>query len=163
MNVTLNQNFKSTGLDTSILKEVSTEILKRAQEKAVNAERNVHFAAKSTELGTDLYQGKIDINTAKQIALNNSGFQIQLNQEVIKSIQYLNTQAAQKVQKNVEGKIAFAVYESSDVQRAAEPPKFNSIVSFATSKDKQGSNPFYHGELLANKKEDKQEEINIFA
>lgn len=163
MNVTLNQNLRSIGLDTSILKEVSTEILKRAQEKTANAERNVRFTAQNLDLGADLYQGRLDVNTAKQIALNNSGFQVQLNQEVLKSIQYLNTQAAQRVQKNVEGKIAFAVYESTDVQRAPEPPKFNSIISYGTSKDKQGSNPFYHGELLANKKEDKKEEINIFA
>ena len=163
MNVTLNQNLRTAGLDTSILKEVSAEILKRAQEKSVNAERNVRFSAQNPDLGMDLYHGKIDVNTAKQIALNNSGFQIQLNQEVLKSIQFLNTQAAQNVQKNVEGKVAFAVYESTDVQRAPEPPKFNSIISYALAKDKQGSNPFYHGELLANKKEDKKEEINIFA
>ena len=95
--------------------------------------------------------------------MNNSGLQIQLNQNVLDSIQFLNSQAAQKVQKNVEGKLAFAVYEGTDVQKAAEMPKFNSIISFGTAKDKQGSNPFYHGELLNSKKEDKQEEINIFA
>jgi len=76
----------------------------------------------------------------------------------------LNAQAAQQTAKNVEGKLAFAVYEGTDVQKAPEMPKFNSIVSFATSKDKEGSTPFYHGELLnSDKKEDKKEEINIFA
>ena len=89
--------------------------------------------------------------------------QVQLNQNVLNSIKYLNTQAAQKVQKNVEGKIAFSVYEGADVQKAAETPKFNSIVSFAAAKDKQGSNPFYHGELLAqNNKKEEHEEISIF-
>ena len=116
------------------------------------------------DIGLDLYQGKVDSQTARQIALNNSGLQIQLNQNVLNSIKFLNTQAAQKVQQNVEGKIAFSVYEGADVQKAAEAPKFNSIVSFSTAKDKKGSNPFYHGELLANghKKEEKIEEINIF-
>lgn len=162
MNVTLNQNFK-TGIDTSMLKEVSAEILKRAQAKAMNAQ-SAQSAFKTTDLGLDLYQGKVDAKTARQVAMNNSGLQIQLNQNVLNSIQFLNTQAAQKVQKNVEGKIAFSVYEGTDVQKAAETPKFNSIVSFGTAKDKQGSNPFYHGELLAQngKKEDKHEEINIF-
>ena len=161
MNVTLNQNFK-TGIDTSVLREVSAEILKRAHAKAANA-GNVHSSFRAADLGVDLYQGKIDNNIARQVAMNNSGLQIQLNQNVLDSIQFLNSQAAQKVQKNVEGKIAFAVYESTDVQKAAEMPKFNSIISFGTAKDKQGSNPFYHGELLASKKEDKVEEINIFA
>lgn len=162
LNVTNTQNFK-TGIDTSILKEVSAEILKRAQAKAMNAQTG-NSVFRTADLGVDLYQGKVDNQTARQIAMNNSGLQVQLNENVMKSIQFLNTQAAQKVQKNVEGKVAFAVYEGADVQKAPEAPKFNSIVSFAAAKDKQGSNPFYHGELLANgnKKEEKHEEINIF-
>ena len=161
MNVTLNHNFK-TGIDASILNEVSAEILKRAHAKTGNAGRT-QSTFSAANIGLDLYQGKVDTNVARQIAMNNSGLQIQLNQEVMNSIQFLNSQAAQKIQKNVEGKVAFAVYEGTDVQKAAEMPKFNSIISFGTAKDKQGSNPFYHGELLNGKKEDKQEEINIFA
>ena len=161
MNVNLNHSFKN-GIDTSVLKEVSAEILKRAHAKAANA-GNVHTSFRTVDLGVDLYQGKVDSQVARQVAMNNSGLQVQLNQNVLNSIQFLNSQAAQKIQKNVEGKIAFAVYEGTDVQKAAEMPKFNSIISFGTAKDKQGSNPFYHGELLAGKKEDKKEEINIFA
>jgi len=160
MNVSLNQNLR-TGIDASVLKEVSAEILKRAHAKTAQNVQN--GANRAAELGVDLYQGRVDNATARQIALNNSGLQIQLNQNVLNSINFLNSQAAQQVAKNVEGKVAFAVYESSDVQKAPEAPKFNSIVSFATSKDKQGSNPFYHGELLNNgKKEEKPEEINFF-
>lgn len=162
LNAVNTQNFR-TGIDTSILKEVSAEILKRAQAKAMQAQSgSVNF--KASDLGIDLYQGKVDNATARQIAMNNAGLQIQLNENVLQSIKFLNTQAAQNIQKNVEGKIAFSVYEGTDVQKAPEMPKFNSIVSFATDKDKKGSNPFYHGELLANgnKKEEKHEEINIF-
>ena len=164
MSLNVTQNFR-TGIDTSILKEVSAEILKRAQAKAMNAQTgSVHTAFKAADLGLDLYQGRVDSATARQVAMNNSGMQIQLNQNVLDSIKFLNSQAAQNVQKNVEGKIAFSVYEGADVQKAAEAPKFNSIVSFSTAKDKKGSNPFYHGELLANghKKEEKREDINIF-
>ena len=164
MGLNVTQNFR-TGIDTSILKEVSAEILKRAQAKAMNAQTgSVRTAFKAADLGLDLYQGRVDSATARQVAMNNSGMQIQLNQNVLDSIKFLNSQAAQNVQKNVEGKIAFSVYEGVDVQKAAEAPKFNSIVSFSTAKDKKGSNPFYHGELLANghKKEEKREDINIF-
>ncbi len=160
MNVNLNHSFKN-GIDTSVLKEVSAEILKRAHAKA--AANNVQSSFRTVDLGVDLYQGKVDNQTARQVAMNNSGLQIQLNQNVLDSIKFLNSQAAQKIQKNVEGKVAFAVYEGADVQKAAEMPKFNSIISFGTAKDKQGSNPFYHGEFLNGKKEDKKEEINIFA
>ena len=164
MGLNVTQNFR-TGIDTSILKEVSAEILKRAQAKAMNAQTgSVRTAFKAADLGLDLYQGRVDSATARQVAMNNSGMQIQLNQNVLDSIKFLNSQAAQNVQKNVEGKIAFSVYEGADVQKAAEAPKFNSIVSFSTAKDKKGSNPFYHGELLSNghKKEEKHEDINIF-
>ena len=164
MGLNVTQNFR-TGIDTSILKEVSAEILKRAQAKAMNAQTgSVRTAFKAADLGLDLYQGKVDSATARQVAMNNSGMQIQLNQNVLDSIKFLNSQAAQNVQKNVEGKIAFSFFEGADVQKAAEAPKFNSIVSFSTAKDKKGSNPFYHGELLANghKKEEKREDINIF-
>lgn len=164
MGLNVTQNFR-TGIDTSILKEVSAEILKRAQAKAMNAQTgSVRTAFKAADLGLDLYQGRVDSATARQVAMNNSGMQIQLNQNVLDSIKFLNSQAAQNVQKNVEGKIAFSVYEGADVQKAAEAPKFNSIVSFSTAKDKKDSNPFYHGELLANghKKEEKREDINIF-
>ena len=162
MNVTLSNNLRSAGIDASVIKEVSAEILKRAHAKTAQKVQQSVFTA--AELGVDLYQGKVDSATARQIAMNNSGLQIQLNENVLNSIKFLNSQAAQQVSKNVEGKLAFAVYEGSDVQKAPEMPKFNSIVSFATAKDKQGSNPFYHGELLnSDKKEDKKEEINLFA
>ena len=162
MNVTLSNNLRSAGIDASVIKEVSAEILKRAHAKtAQNVQQSVFTAA---ELGVDLYQGKVDSATARQIAMNNSGLQVQLNENVLNSIKFLNSQAAQQVAKNVEGKLAFAVYEGTEVQKAPEMPKFNSIVSFAAAKDKQGSNPFYHGELLnSDKKEDKKEEINLFA
>ena len=158
MNVALNQNLKA-GIDASVLKEVSAEILKRAHAKSA---QNVQHRIPAVDLGIDLY--KVDANTAKKVVMNNSVLQVQLNENTLASIQFLNAQAAQRIQKNVEGKLAFEVYEGTDVQKAAVTPKFNSIISFAAAKDKQGSNPFYHGELLAdNEKEEKVEDINIFA
>lgn len=164
-----NSQFK-TGIDTSVLKEVSQEILKRAAEK--NNQFNVNSSSvsgffKSADLGLDLYKGNVDSQTARQIAMNNSGLQIQLNQNVMQSIQYLNAKAAQNIQKNVEGKITVALNEGvGNARQIDETPKFNSIVSLSTGKDKNGSNTAYRGELLFVKKEDeKTDEIgnNIFA
>lgn len=149
------------GIDTTTLQQVSQEILKRANEK--NNQYNVHTVNnvfKSADIGVDLYKGNVDVNTAKQIALNNSGLQIQLNQEVLNSIKYLNTKAVQNIHKNVEGKITVALNEGvGNIQKTSEAPKFNSIISLATGKDKNGSAPSYKGEFLFIKREKEKEEI----
>lgn len=107
MSFDVSAQFKS-GIDTGVLKQVSQEILKRANAK--NADFNVNSAFKTAsqarqELGLNLYNGSVDANTARQIALNNSGLQIQLNQNVLDSIKYLNTQAAQRNANNLEGRL----------------------------------------------------------
>ncbi len=150
------------GIDTTTLKQVSNEILKRAAEK--NSQYNVtnsslNSFAKSVDLGIDLYKGNVDTNTARQVAMNNSGFQIQLNQEVMQSIQYLNTKAAQNLQKNVEGKITVALNEGvGNTQKTEAAPLFNSIISLGAGKDKNGSAPSYKGEFLFIKKNKEKEE-----
>lgn len=145
-----NSNYK-LGIDTSVLKQVSAEILKRAEAK--NSQYNTssfNSVLKNTDIGVDLYKGQVDSTTAKQIALNNSGLQIQLSQNALKAISFLNSQAAiQNVQKSVEGKMTVAVNEiNGQPSKTETTPVFNSIVANSTSKDKNGSNPFYHGELL---------------
>lgn len=149
------------GIDRTTLQQVSQEILKRANEK--NSQYNVHSSNnifKSSDIGVDLYNGKVDVNTAKQIALNNSGLQIQLSQDALNSIKYLNSHATQNVQKNVDGKITVAMNEGvGNTQKTSEPAKFNSIISLATGKDKNGSAPSYKGEFLFIKKEKEQDEV----
>ena len=160
MAVGFNTQYK-LGIDTATLKQVSNEILKRAAEK--NSKYNTNTSAlnnfRAADMGIDLYKGNIDTNVARQIAMNNSGFQIQLNQEVMQSIQYLNTKAAQNVQKNVEGKITVALNEGvGNTQKTEAAPKFNSIVSLSAGKDKNGSAPSYKGEFLFIKKNKEKEE-----
>lgn len=150
------------GIDTTTLKQVSNEILKRAAEK--NSQYNTSTSSlnnifKSADLGLDLYKGNVDTNVARQVAMNNSGFQIQLNQEVMQSIQYLNSKAAQNVQKNVEGKITVALNEGvGNTQKTQTSPAFNSIISLGAGKDKNGSAPSYKGEFLFIKKDKEKEE-----
>ncbi len=148
MALSVSQNL-NLGIDRATLQQVSQEILKRA------AEKNSQYQTTGTEnffqtrdLGVDLYKGNVDTSLAKQIALNNSGLQIQLSQQAMDSIRALNTFAAQNVQKNVEGKMTVAVNEITVQEQKTATPKFNSLVSFGASKDKNGSSPSYHGELL---------------
>ena len=160
--MSLNVNYTSLyqkGIDTSMLKEVSKEILNRAAQKNSQYSSNQTVSNIQTrELGVDLYQGKIEVNVQKQVAIN-SALQYQLNTEALKSIQFLNSQAA--VANRVEGKIVPAVNEVvTETQKVSEnKSQFTQIYTVATSKDREGSNPFYNGELLMNNnsKEDKQQ------
>lgn len=157
---------KLNGIDRNVLKEVSQEILKRANAK--NSDFNVQSSFKTTaqarqELGLNLYNGSVDANTARQIALNNSGLQIQLNQNVLDSIKYLNTQAAQRNSNNLEGRLTVDINEITTKVVAPENPTLTQgILSFATDKDKSGSQTPYRGELLATDKKDEQKVDNIF-
>lgn len=152
------------GIDTTTLKQVSNEILKRAAEK--NSQYNTNsssvkniFQSTQHNLGIDLYKGNVDTSVARQVAMNNSGMQIQLSQDALKSIQYLNSQAVNNIQKNVEGKISIALNEGvGNSQKSEAAPKFNSIISLAAGKDKNGSAPSYKGEFLFIKKDKEAEE-----
>ena len=160
--------FRAQGIDTSVLKQVSQEIMKRAAgtEKAdfnVNANFKTASQAKQ-ELGLNLYNGSLDVNMQKQIALNNSGLQIQLNKNVLESIKYLNTQAAQQNANNLNGRLSIDVNEiTTKVVAPENPSQTQGILSFATDKDKSGSQTPYRGELLNfGKKDDKDKVENIF-
>ena len=156
LNVNYNSLYKH-GIDTSVLKEVSNEILRRAAQKNpefTNAAttKQVTTLAKPQDLGIDLYQGKVETTVQRQIAMNNA-LQFQFNQATLNSINYLNTQAA--VTRNIDGKYMPAVNEVvTETQKAVETnaaAHFVKIVTAETAKDKEGSNPFYHGELLLAK------------
>ena len=155
-------NTMGLNIDRATLQQVSQSILKRAEQK--NTQYNVDTARnffQQRDLGVDLYSGKVDSATAKQIAMTNSGFDVQLNQNTLNSIKYLNSMAAQNIQKNVEGKMTVTVNEITIKEQQAPVTAFNSIVSQGTAKDKNGSNPFYHGELLMKdrKKEETTEDV----
>jgi len=149
-----------------MLKDVSMEILRRAAQK--NSQytnsasiQQVNSVAKPVELGIDLYQGRIDTNVQKQIAMNNS-LQFQFNEATVNSIQFLNSQAA--ITKRVDGKYMPAVNETvTETQKTSqtEASHFVSIFTAATAKDKEGSNPFYNGELLAGKSRKKEENQDV--
>ena len=157
---------KFNGIDKSVLKEVSQEILKRAHAK--NAEFNVNSSFKTAsqakqELGLNLYNGSVDSNTARQIALNNSGLQIQLNQNVLDSIKYLNSQAAQRNANNLDGRLTADINEiSTKVVSPENPSLTQGILSFSTDKDKNGSQTPYRGELLVAGEKKEQKVDNIF-
>ena len=170
--MSLNVNYSSlykNGIDTSVLKEVSKEILNRAAQKSahytngLSSTQQIISVAKPVELGLDLYNGKLDTTIQKQVAINNT-LQFQLNAETLQSIKFLNSQAA--ISSKIDGKFMPNItHVSTETQKVSETNKsqFMSIKTAEASKDKDGSNPFYFGELLMNnsKKENEKEVSDI--
>lgn len=162
LNVNYNSLYKN-GIDTSILKDVSNEILRRAAQKnsqytnSATVQR-VNSIAKPVELGIDLYQGKINSDVQKQIAMNNT-LQFQFNETTLNSIQYLNSQAA--MTKKMDGKVIPAaneiVTETQKVAETTHASQFMSIFASSTATDKNGSNPFSNRELHVDKSSKKSE------
>ncbi len=111
-------------------------------------------------MGVDLYKGGVDTNTARQIAMNNSGMQIQANNSVLASVNFLNAQAALKAAEN--GRHNIVINEAPSEVKDTKAPQFNKLISLSTGKDKNGSNQKYNGEFLKFTKDEKKEESNIF-
>lgn len=166
LSVSYNQNL-NRGVDTAALKEVTQQIFQRAAAKTSDISNLDLTKFKRVDLGMDLYSGKVDAATARQVAITNSGVQVNLSQNAIASVNFLKSQAAQSIFKAVEGKMAPTVAEEAPkASRLTQLPGFSQLVKTAElGQDKNGSNPFYKGELLAVKKEEKTEEeaLNIFA
>ncbi len=161
MAISVYEQLNSMGLniDRPTLQQVSETIMKRAQQK--NSQYNTEIAQnyfQKRDIGLDMYNGKADLKLVNQVALNNSGLQVQLSQETLSKIYYLNTAAAKNVQNAVEGKMTIAVNEITLKEHSTPVNSNNRIVTNETAKDKNGSNPFYHGELLLSGQKGNKEE-----
>ncbi len=169
LGITLNTN--RNYIDTSAVGEIAKQIFTKAETKTADIETSFDLSKfRRPEVGIDLYSQRTNADTARFVAVRNAGLDINLNQNFIANVQYLNTMAAigaNKVQKNVEGKVIAPIAEGEkvEVKNIFNLPE---TVEIATSqnldKDKRGSNPFSFNSMNANKGKEKQEEIaNIFA
>ena len=154
MAISVYEQLNSMGInvDRATLQQVSQNILRRAEQKNRQYEVSTAQRFSRQNLGVDLYNGKVDVNLAKQIALNNSGLQITLSQDTVAKINYLNSMAAQNLGKGTEAKFSMAITDMSAEKQVTPVDKGVKIVSNETAKDKNGSNPFYNGELLMDDK-----------
>ncbi len=154
--ITLNNNpysyeQKLASIDKTSIKEVAQEIFTRAENKP-STQNNIDFSKfNRTDIGLNLYNGSVSPDVSKAVSLQNSGQGLNLNQETIANIQYLNTQAAKAVSetpaKNMDGKIHVQNESSIDNSERANAPLPDSTTFFNTSnlgKDKEGGgNPFF--------------------
>lgn len=165
LSVSYKQNIGS-GVDAASLREVTQQIFQRANKNSALSNLDLTKFNRPT-LGTDFYSGKVDASTARQIAITNAGIQVNLSDNALNSLRYLNSEASKSVfEKSVDGKITIAeTKEISEKTKANMLPSFGRLIeNVDMGSDKKGSNPFYKGELLktADKKEN-DEVLNIFA
>lgn len=149
------------GIDYSAIRETSQEIFARAARKD-NVLNNVDLSKfNRVDKGLDLYSGKVDANLAKAISLQNAGKNVQLNNEALSQIQYLNLQAAkianQNPYKEVEGKIPVNPNDAvSNSEREYAPlpntTQFFDIDNLARNKQQSNGNPFSANYGHSNKK-----------
>lgn len=165
LSVSYKQNIGS-GIDTASLREVTQQIFQRANSNSALSNLDLTKFNRPT-LGKDFYSGKVDASTARQIAITNSGIQVNLSDNALNSLRYLNSEASKSIfNKSVDGRINIAeTKEISEKTGALALPSFGRLIETADlDSDKRGSNPFYKGELLnATEKKEKEEVLNIFA
>ncbi len=170
LGITLNTN--RNYIDTSSVNEVAKQIFQNAESKSFDINNTVDLSKfRRPEVGIDLYSQRTNLDTSRQVAVRNAGLDINLNENFIANVQYLNTMAAmntEKVQKNVEGKLIAPVAEGekSEVKNIFNLPGIIELSNSKTlDKDKRGSNPFSFFSMNSNKGHEKQEEkiVNIFA
>ena len=165
LGVSYNQNLIKS-VDVTSLKEVTQQIFQRANSQPTELSNLDLTKFNRVTLGTDLYSSNVDLSTARQIAITNSGMQVNLSADATRSLKYLTSEASKSILKGVDGKINIA--ETKDIterKNVVGLPSFGQLIETADlGSDKRGSNPFYKGELLnAAKKEEKEESFNIFA
>ncbi len=165
MSLSISYNKVNNGIDAASLKEVTKQIFQRANSQTFSVLENADLSKfNRVSQGTDLY--KVKASKSSQIAITNSGMQVNLSENALSSLKYLSNQASKSVLKNVDGKI--------NVPEDKETVKKQNVINLANfgrltetvdlGSDKKGSNPFYKGEVLkVNKEEEKDEKLNIFA
>lgn len=161
---------RSQAIDKTAVNALTSQILaENTQTKSVNLDTLDLTKFKRIDLGVDLYNSKTDSNLATQVAVRNSGLDVNLNQAFISNVQYLNSQAAQnafQTVKNVDGKIVVPVTENTEsgLREVFALPKSTDIVSTQDlNKDKRGSNPFSYQRPSQGKSNQDEKSLSIFA
>lgn len=167
MSLNVSYNQINSGIDAAALKDVTRQIFQRANTQNTSVLANADLTKfNRPTLGTDLYSGKVDASTANKIAMTKTGLQVNLSDNALNSLKYLSSEASKSIFKTVEGKITLPeTKEVAQKQATVKTFSFGKLTETADlDSNKEGSNPFYRGELLNIKKqEEKEEALNIFA
>lgn len=117
-------------IDVNSLKEVTGKIFNRASEKSTALENFDLSKFNRQSQGTDLYGSTVNAAQASQIAMMNAGLNIQLNQNTLNSLRYLNTQASKSAMADTTGNIALPVEEQREFKtQVGKLSTFGKLVS----------------------------------
>ena len=140
-------NFDMRLIDTQNVNETSNRIFVNAQSKSIDMSNFDLSKFKRVDLGLEVYTRQINAEKATQIAVRQSGLDINLTQNFASNVKYLNTQAAisrnNDMSKNLmTGKVHTQVNstETDNSREVFALPKSGNIFDIASlNKDKQGS------------------------
>lgn len=161
-------------IDTNAIKDITTQIF-NAEPTNSNVLDSLDLSKfNRVELGTDLYSKNTSVQAATQIAVRNAGLDVAVNQNLLSSIQYLNSQAAQNLAKTASNQQASVnaiapVAENNQVsvrEVFALPTGAQVLESQNLNKDRKGSNPFSYQGSSSNSNEETEnvvDVLNIFA
>lgn len=168
-------NFDTRLIDTQSINETSNRIFVNAQSKTFEASNFDFSKFKRADLGLEVYTRQINAEKAMQIAVRQSGLDINLTQNFAANVKYLNTQAAinlnNDMSKNVmTGKVHVQVNntEADNSREVVALPKSSNIFNIASlDKDKTGSDgTSYFKQNTKNEGQESKEDsksLSIFA
>ena len=168
-------NFDIRSIDTQNVNEVANRIYVNAQNKSIDMSNFDLSKFKRVDLGLEVYTRQISAEKATQIAVRQSGLDINLTQNFAANIKYLNTQAAININKDMSksvmtGKIHTHInqVDTDNSREVVALPKSSNIFDIASlDKDKEGSDGTSY--FQRNNKNDGQEtkedsaSLSIFA
>ena len=167
-------NLDSRLIDTQNVSQVANQIFVNARSKSIDPSNLDLSKFKRPDLGLEVYTRQISGEKAMQIAVRQSGLDINLSQNFAANIKYLNTQAALNVNKDVSknimsGKIHTQI-NKEDVDTAREVfqlPKSGNIFNISSlNKDKTGSDGSSYFQNNKNESKEAKEDtsnLSIFA
>ena len=167
-------NFDIRSIDMQSVNETANRIFVNAQNKSIDM-TNVDLSKfKRVDLGLEVYTRQISAEKATQIAIRQSGLDIQLTQNFAANVKYLNTQAAlynnKDMSKNLmTGKIhtQVNVVEADNTREVYALPKSSNIFNIASmDKDKSDSEGTSYFQPQKNNGQNSKEEtssLSIFA
>ena len=167
-------NFDTRLIDTNNINEVSNRIFVNAQNKSIDMSNFDLSKFKRVDLGLEVYTRQISAERATQIAVRQSGLDINLTQNFAANVKYLNTQAALSLNKDMSknimsGKVHTQVNmtEVDNTREVFALPKSSNIFDIASlNKDKSGSDGTSYFQQNNNKdgQESKEDKVlSIFA
>lgn len=162
-------NFDTRLIDTQSVNEISNKIFVNAQNKSIDVSNLDLSKFKRVDLGLEVYTRQISAEKAMQIAVRQSGLDINLTQNFAANVKYLNTQAALNLNKDMSknlmaGKVHTQINttETDNTREVVALPKSSNVFDIASlNKDKSGSDGTSYFKQNAKKEGQESKEDNI--